>query len=366
MIRNDRTASRRRPSRRAAVAALTMSALLAVSSFASGQPTTDPVAARTLFAEGRKLVSSGQYARACPKFEESLKLDPGIGTSFNLADCWQHIGRTATAWAQFLDVAAQAKSAGQVDRERVARSRAAALEPRLSRLVVRVESTDPQLEIRRDDVLVSRALFGASNPVDPGSHVIEAKAPAKKPWRTVVQIAEGGATVTVTVPQLEADAASNAAQRPADGEPARGTQRTTPASTSGPATDLGSTEPSESNGGRAAAFIAGGMGLVGIGVGSVFAALSKSADNAANGLCTGGAEKNTCSDLPERVAYDEHAGRAKTNAQLAYGGFALGAAGLATAAVLFLISKPKTAASAPNVTPLVGQSTLGVGLVGSW
>src|SRR6266545_6749182 len=84
----------------------------------------DEAAARALFLEGRKLVDEGNYADACPKFEESLRLDPGTGTSFNLADCFEHVGRTASAWARFLDVAAASKAADQADRERVARARA--------------------------------------------------------------------------------------------------------------------------------------------------------------------------------------------------------------------------------------------------
>lgn len=34
-------------------------------------------AAEVLFAEGKRFVQDGNYAAACPKFEESQKLDPG-------------------------------------------------------------------------------------------------------------------------------------------------------------------------------------------------------------------------------------------------------------------------------------------------
>src|SRR5436189_3072489 len=104
---------------------------------------SDAAGARVLFAEGRKLVDAGNYAAACPKFEDSFRLDPGVGTNFNLADCFERIGRTASAWARFLDVAAATKAAGQVERERVARWRAAALERRLTRMIVEVSSPAP-------------------------------------------------------------------------------------------------------------------------------------------------------------------------------------------------------------------------------
>ena len=47
-----------------------------------------------LFNEANGLVQTGHYAEACPKFEQSQKLDPAIGTQFNLADCFEHVGRT--------------------------------------------------------------------------------------------------------------------------------------------------------------------------------------------------------------------------------------------------------------------------------
>src|SRR5687768_2018720 len=74
---------------------------------------SDSAAARALFAEGRSLMEGERFAEACPKFEESLRLDDGMGTQFNLAHCWDKLGRTASAWALFLDVAAAARAGNQ-------------------------------------------------------------------------------------------------------------------------------------------------------------------------------------------------------------------------------------------------------------
>ena len=91
----------------------------------------DKAAAQSLFDEGRKLMTEGKFAQACPKLAESQKLDPGVGTQFNLADCYERLGQTASAWAGFLEAASTAKSMGQGEREKVARERAAAW-PRVS------------------------------------------------------------------------------------------------------------------------------------------------------------------------------------------------------------------------------------------
>ncbi len=163
---------------------------------------TDSATARVLFEEGRRLIHKKDYADACPKFEESYRLDPGIGTLLNLADCWEHIGRTASAWARFLEIADMTKRLGQTDRERVARARAAALEPKLSRLHIEVGSTEPGLELLRDGAPFGQAQWGMDVPVDPGNHTIEAKAPGFKSWTTVIQVPEGGKKAVVLVPSL--------------------------------------------------------------------------------------------------------------------------------------------------------------------
>src|SRR5438067_2494545 len=84
---------------------------------------TDPAAAESLFFAARTLMNENKFAEACPKLEESLRLDPGLGTQFNLADCNEHIGKITTAWAGFLEVAALAKAANQPDRDKLARKR---------------------------------------------------------------------------------------------------------------------------------------------------------------------------------------------------------------------------------------------------
>src|SRR5688572_7702878 len=88
-------------------------------------------AAQALFEQAKALVAQGKVEQACPKFEESQRLDPGVGTQFNLADCYERTGRLASAYTTFMDVAAATRQLGQVDREVVARERASAIKPRL-------------------------------------------------------------------------------------------------------------------------------------------------------------------------------------------------------------------------------------------
>jgi hypothetical protein len=272
----------------------------------------DQAAARVLFVEGRKLAASGNYAQACAKFDDSYRLDPGIGTNFNLADCLEHLGRTAGAWARFLDVAAATKAAGQPERERVARARAAALEPSLSRLVVAVQSPAAGLIIRRDGIPVAETSWGIPVPADPGDHVIEAVAPQKKTWSTRVTVPPTAETLSVSVPQLE--------DAPTVPPPA------TPAAL----VTLEESHPKEPARWTVPIISFGSVGVVGLVTGAVFALNYRSENGEARTLCP----TDTCSqeEINHHAALVDAAYRDRA---LAFVGAGIGVAALATVAYLW-------------------------------
>jgi serine/threonine-protein kinase len=179
---------------------LAVLALLVTRSVRAG----DPVAAQALYDEAKELASQGRHAEACAKLEESERLDPGLGTEFHLADCWQHVGRTATAWAMFRQVESEARATGQAGRERVAHDRAEALGAFLSKLVIDAgpAATTEGLVLARDGTEIAREQWDAPVPVDPGAHVVSARAPGKRPWETTVQVLPDGKVVRVDVPAL--------------------------------------------------------------------------------------------------------------------------------------------------------------------
>jgi hypothetical protein len=243
---------------------------LLVSAHAHAQ---DPAAAQALFDEGKRLIAAHDFADACPKFEESQKLDPGLGTLFHVADCEEHLGKTATAWAGFLEVASEAKAQGESARETVARDRAAALEPKLARLTIDAgaSSRAPGFTLLRDDNPVGAAQWMTAVPVDPGAHVIVARAPSKGTWTLTVNLV-AGAKREVTVPLL-ADSPS------ADAASASAVSTTT---TTAAEADRGSS----GTGQRATGVVLGALGLAGLGVGGAFAVDSLLRHNDAQSHCT--------------------------------------------------------------------------------
>lgn len=171
----------------------------------------DKAAAEALFDEGRKLMAAGDFKAACAKLEASQALDAGVGTQLNLADCYEKLGRTASAWAQFRETITAARSAGSPERERIARERAEALEKQLSYLTISAPD-EPNLSVTRETTRVDAAAIGSALPVDPGTYVIAAAAPGKQRWTTTVTVGPSGDRVRVSVPSLEVQPTEAVAQ----------------------------------------------------------------------------------------------------------------------------------------------------------
>lgn len=161
-------------------------------------------AARALFDEGRALVKAGNAAAACPKFEGASHLYPSVGIALNLADCYERVGRTASAWTEFGEAASLAGRSDRPDDAAEARRRQVALEGKLTHLVLRAPHDIPGLSVKRDGIELPPAAWDSPIPVDPGPHEVRAEAPERTPWVQSVTAAGAGQTTTVEVPELAA------------------------------------------------------------------------------------------------------------------------------------------------------------------
>jgi hypothetical protein len=149
----------------------------------------DPAGAEVLYRAGREAARKGDWATACAKLGESQRLDPAPGTLLNLADCEEHRGQLATAWQHYLQAQSMLKSDS---RAAFAEKRAAALEKRVPKLVVRLADGAPQeTRIVRDDQELGPASLGMALPLDPGDHVIITTLAGRAEGRTYVTLGEG-------------------------------------------------------------------------------------------------------------------------------------------------------------------------------
>jgi hypothetical protein len=334
---------------RAALAAAFAVVSIAGSRTASADPSAqDSAAAQSLYDEARKLTSAGKWTDACPKLEESQRLDPTPVTQFYLADCYEHLGRTASAWTTFLELAAAAHRTGgpkAAERERVAKEKAMALEPKLTKLQIDVPAAARAsgLVVKRDGQVVGEGQWGAPVAVDPGKHSVEASAPSKKPWSIAQEVQGAGQVTTVQVASLEdvpmaaapaSAAAAGLSETPRLEEPARGSPPL-----------------------KAVGLVVAAAGAVGLGVGTYFGlqALSKNSD-ANNGHCgssAGFGDANTCDASGVSLRSD-----AVGAGNLSTVFFVAGGALLATGVTLWLLAPSSHVQAAAAVGPGSGTAFL--------
>ena len=270
---------------------------------ALAQSASNSAAAQSLYDQGKALMAAGKAAEACPKLEESQRLDPGSGTLANLAKCYEVTGRIASAWSTYLEAAMAARATGNAERESGARSLAAALAPRVSKLVVDVpaEARVTGLAITRDGAPVGPPQWGVAIPVDEGEHTLVATAPGFKEWRAAAVVKGAGTTTQISVPRLvQDDTPATAGGTPDHVAPA-------------PAKGLGAQ--------RIAALSAGGVGVVGLVIGTVFGVKAMSDHSEAEKYCGSSSE---CTDVRGvRAGNDAHSAGNVATVGLIVGGVAL-------------------------------------------
>jgi hypothetical protein len=321
-----------------------------VPAVAYAQNAAEQAEARTLFDEGVHLFQQGSYAEACGKLEASYHLFAGVGTRGKLAECYEKVGRTASAWAMYQEVAALSGKAGDERRVEVAKERAAALLPNLSHLtvVLPVSSDVPGIVVKRGAEVVERGAMGSAVAVDPGKITFTVSAPGYLEKTGEVTVAPKD-QATFTVPALE-PAPPTSAPPP---EPAVPSHAENP--------------PVSGEGGgtwqRPAGIAVAGAGVVTAAVGVVLALTAKSSyDGAFNdGDCVR-------ATLLCNASGQSQTGGARSQASVGGVLIGVGAVLAAGGGVLFFLG-PRTGAAASTgleLVPAMGPSAAGLTLQGGF
>jgi hypothetical protein len=171
--------------------------------------------ALAVFQHGRELMAQKRYEEACHQFEESEKLDAGVGTLLNLGYCYEKLGKTASAWATYRDAAALAQEKGRLDWESAARERALRLESSLLRVVIEVQGqpAEEALNILVDGTPLPRSVWGQPAPLYPGQHEVRANAAHRRAWTITFEV-NAEHVPTVVVPALDPDSSPEAVEEP--------------------------------------------------------------------------------------------------------------------------------------------------------
>ncbi len=311
----------------------------------------DKAAAEALFDDGLKLLRARQYADAVRKLETSQRIDPAVGTLLYLGECYEQLGRSASAWATFREAGSLAQASGQADRAKLAAQRAARLEPELAYLAVGVtaEANVPGLVVTRAGETVTAGLYGVSVPADPGDVVVEAVAPGHARYSIHVALAARDKKA-VAIPALVALPKPEGA--PVASAPVTSSVPVAPIAPP-PAVDAPVASPPRPS--RVIPYVLGGAGLVGIGVGSFFGLRALDRNRQAEQVCSG----NSCT-TQAGVDLTDQARSAATVSNVA---FIAGGALLASAVVTFVLLSPKkTDSVAWSLTPELGRQHMGLTL----
>jgi hypothetical protein len=282
----------------------------------------NPAAAEALFDQARAAMAAGSYDIACARFKDSDKLDPAVGTRFNLADCEERRGRVATAWSLFRGVLSEL--AEDDDRRPIAQERAHALEPRMPYLTMsRTADTPPGVRVRIDGVELGEASFGVALPMDPGAHEL------------VLLLPDGGESQRSSFALREGEHSDLPIRPPGSPAPMK------PAG-QGPAAD----EPFSPGGSqRKWAYVAGSVGVAGVAFGAVTGIVTLSKKSTANANCDD--KRHVCN----QAGIDANES-GKTFAALSGLGLGVGVVGLAAGAYLWLTDAPAAPATAHSSIPL--------------
>ncbi|MFO0661452.1 MAG: hypothetical protein U0165_16710 [Polyangiaceae bacterium] len=196
--------------------------------------------------------------------------------------------------------------------------------------------------VMMDGKPVPSALVGIRHPADPGKHTLVATSKGMSSKEVTITLGEGGSQ------EITLELAPVASSTPA-------TPTTAPTTT---AVTSESSAPPPPKTMRYVSYGAVGLGVVSVGVGTLFAVMSSSkrsdADAAFNkcGVGCSGAAADDVRSLDNQ---------ANSRGNVAIGAFAGGALliGGGIAGILLTREKPASAAHAPSVTPLVGVGTIG-------
>ena len=309
----------------------------------------DDAAATEFFNAGRDLMRRGDYAAACPRLAESVRLKASVGALAKLAACEEHEKRLVVArtrWQQALNLA---HSLGDAREGEVAAglARIDKVVPKLS-LVAAAGTLAADVVIRVDDLQVGSASLGLALAVEPGHHTVTVSAPQKKTWSASIEAKPDGATTPVSIPELED--LPRAPESPPTSTAARSAPPSAQPAPSSPADASHADARGAGGTQRTAAIVIAGAGGVALGVAAFFGieALRKRSDAGCDGtVCATDASAATLHD-------------AKSAATASTALVVVGGALLATGVTLFIFAPSgRTTSTALARTRVDGSLTLG-------
>lgn len=320
----------------------TVALLYSSSARAEDASAAETAAARSLAVDGLKLAQAGNCAEAVPKLERAEKLYHSAMVASRLGECDVALGRLVEGTEILRKVLREPQPADPPPAlvkaiERAQRVLEAA-KPRIAGITIKVANVQ-DMSMKVDGTAVPAALVDTEIPTDPGEHSVEVSAPGFLKSATHVSVSEGEKkSVTVT---LSRD--PNAVVAPTPASEPNGAQRQTESSPGRPAPAPSQAAnrslTAEHSPSHTAAYVAFGIGAVGLATGGVLGVLTMQQHKDLQGQCPG----DVCShDQQSDVDAAKRLGNFSTIA------FGVGGAGIVLGSVLFFTAGSSSADHARN------------------
>lgn len=280
----------------------------------------DIAAARALGVEGVRAADAGDCNEAIDKLTRAEKLHHAVSTLARLGECQVTTGKLVEGTENLQKAIRETLPSNAPEAFVAAQERArkvlADAKPKIARLKIAVAAPPgTQLIVKVDGENVPAANLNTNRMVNPGEHVVEASAPGFLKATSKVKVAEGGSdSVAFT---LEADPNAPKVDPGAPAGAAGGT--------------VGADHPASPARERShvPAYVAGGVGIVGLAVGAGFGFAAMSAKSDLDKSCT------TNKACP--ASSSDKLDSAKTYGTLSTVGFVVGAVGAVAAVTLYFV-----------------------------
>lgn len=159
-----------------------------------------------VFKQAKKLMAEKKYAEACPKFEKSYQMDPGIGGQLNVGKCYEEWGKLGKAYRAYSDALKKAEDSNDNRAEKI-KKLVAQLEPQVPRLVIHIppDADTAGLQVAIDGVSVTIEDLANPQLVDPGPKQVEYALGSGARKTKIVPVERNGTSeITLELPKAKA------------------------------------------------------------------------------------------------------------------------------------------------------------------
>jgi len=315
-------------------------ALIVAPSFARADDAADVAAARELATAGVLLADAGKCDEAIDKLARAEKLHHAPTILGRLGECQANVGKlvegTENLQRAIREPLGAYPPAAFVQAIERAKKVLVVAEPKIARLTIHVEPEAASVTI--DGVAVSQAVLGTARPMDPGAHVIEARAPKHKNSMMTVTLATSQvSSVTIKLEPISETAEPEPPPPKKIEAPPPPPKKVEPPPTS-------SSSPARTA--ATVSFVVGGVALV---AGATFGLFAVDRKNALDRECT---DKKCPENMQDTLD------AAQRWAALSTVGFVVSGAAIAAGGVLLLTAPSDTKHG--SVMPTIGFGTIGL------